>query len=96
MAVPALFGYRIVHVYPHDPRAYTQGLLYRDGYLYESTGLNGRSTLRKVELESGRVIQQYDLDADYFGERNSRFSSSTDHTLCSERIQRRIRSMVNR
>lgn len=61
-------GYRVVNVYPHDPDAYTQGLIFRDGFLYESTGLNGRSTLRKVELETGRIIQQHRLDPAYFGE----------------------------
>lgn len=60
--------YRVVHVYPHDPRAYTQGLLYADGHLYESTGLNGRSTLRMVDLESGRVLQSVPLPNQYFGE----------------------------
>ena len=49
--------YRIVHTYPHDPQAYTQGLLFEDGHLYESTGLNGRSSLRMVDLETGRVLQ---------------------------------------
>ena len=42
--------YRIVHVYPHDPHAFTQGLIYADGHLYESTGLNGRSTLRPEDI----------------------------------------------
>jgi glutamine cyclotransferase len=65
---PEAHGYRVVNVYPHDPDAYTQGLIFRDGYLYESTGLNGRSTLRKVELETGRIIQQHRLDPAYFGE----------------------------
>ncbi len=49
--------YRIVHIYPHDPQAFTQGLIYLDGHLYESTGLNGRSTLRMDDLETGRVLQ---------------------------------------
>ena len=61
-------GYRIVNVYPHDPDAYTQGLIYRDGFLFESTGLNGRSTLRKVRLETGQVVQQHRLDRVYFAE----------------------------
>ena len=61
-------GYRIVHTYPHDPQAYTQGLLYEDGYLYESTGLNGRSSLRMVDLETGRVLQKADVPAQYFAE----------------------------
>jgi glutamine cyclotransferase len=64
----ARYGYRIVNSYPHDSRAYTQGLIYRDGFLYESTGLNGRSTVRKVRLETGEVIQEYRLESQYFGE----------------------------
>ena len=61
-------SYRVVSVYPHDPQAFTQGLVYVDGHLYESTGLNGRSSIRMVELSSGRVLQEYDLPAEYFGE----------------------------
>ena len=61
-------GYRIVHTYPHNPQAYTQGLLYEDGYLYESTGLNGRSSLRMVDLETGRVLQRADVPEKYFAE----------------------------
>jgi glutamine cyclotransferase len=61
-------GYRIVNVYPHDPTAYTQGLIFHDGFLFESTGLNGRSTLRKVVLETGEVVQQHRLDSAYFAE----------------------------
>ncbi len=61
-------SYQIVHTYPHDPRAFTQGLLYVDGHLYESTGLNGRSSIRMVDLNTGRVLQKYDLPADQFGE----------------------------
>jgi glutamine cyclotransferase len=63
-----VYSYRVVNVYPHDPEAFTQGLVYRDGFLYESTGLNGRSSLRKVRLETGEVIQQRQVDAQYFGE----------------------------
>lgn len=61
-------GYRIVHTYPHDPRAYTQGLLYTDGHLYESTGLNGRSSLRMDDLETGRVLQIAPVPEKYFAE----------------------------
>ena len=61
-------GARIVHVYPHDPDAFTEGLFYQDGVLYESTGLEGRSSIRKVKLETGEVLQQRPLDAQYFGE----------------------------
>lgn len=61
-------NYRVIHVYPHDSKAFTQGLIYVDGRLYESTGLNGRSTIRMVDLYTGRVLQKYDLPAEYFGE----------------------------
>lgn len=60
--------YEVVAVYPHDSQAFTQGLIYRDGYLYESTGRYGESSLRKVALGSGEVLQQVKLDPDYFGE----------------------------
>ena len=59
---------RVVHVYPHDRSAFTQGLEYRGGYLYEGTGLEGRSTLRKVELETGKVVQEIRIPPQYFGE----------------------------
>lgn len=58
----------VVKSYPHDPQAFTEGLLYQDGFLYESTGLKGRSSIRKVELETGKVVRQRDLDPRYFGE----------------------------
>ena len=61
-------SYRIVHTYPHDPRAYTQGLVYIDGHLYESTGLNGRSSLRMVELATGRILQSAPVPQQYFAE----------------------------
>jgi glutaminyl-peptide cyclotransferase len=60
--------YEVVHVYPHDPNAFTQGLIFLDGHLYESTGLNGHSSIRMVDLYTGRVLQQYQLPAEYFGE----------------------------
>lgn len=53
-----VYGYRVVHSYPHDPKAYTEGLLYLDGHLYESTGQIGSSSVRKVALASGKVLQQ--------------------------------------
>jgi glutamine cyclotransferase len=60
--------YQVAHVYPHDPNAFTQGLIFVDGRLYESTGLNGRSSLRMVDLSTGRVLQKYDVPAEYFAE----------------------------
>lgn len=62
------YDYEVVHVYPHDPEAFTQGLVYWDGLLYESTGLKGQSSIREVELETGTVLRIRDLNAAYFGE----------------------------
>ncbi len=61
-------GYQVVHIYPHDSQAFTQGLIYADGHLYESTGLEGRSSIRMVDLSTGQVLQKYDLPPEYFGE----------------------------
>jgi glutamine cyclotransferase len=66
-AVP-VHHYVVKHTYPHDPHAFTQGLFYKDGFLYESTGLNGQSSLRKVELATGKVLQKKDLASAFFGE----------------------------
>ena len=59
---------KIINIYPHDSKAFTQGLLYYNGYLYESTGLNGKSALRKVNIKSGKVLQEFKLDQNYFAE----------------------------
>lgn len=58
----------ILHTYPHDSLAFTQGLFYRDGFMYESTGLRKWSSLRKVDIETGRVLFQYNLPVSFFGE----------------------------
>lgn len=63
-----IYTYKVLKVYPHDPEAFTQGLVFVDGALYEGTGLEGRSSLRRVDLETGEVLQQYDLPTRYFGE----------------------------
>jgi glutamine cyclotransferase len=70
-----VYGYRIVRVYPHDPKAFTQGLQYLDGFLYEGTGLNGSSSIRKVKLETGEVLQKRDVARAYFGEGITVFKS---------------------
>src|SRR5215831_16667982 len=62
------FGYEVIRSYPHDPDAFTQGLQYVDGFLYEGTGLTGKSSIRKVKLETGEVLQKRDVPAEYFGE----------------------------
>jgi glutamine cyclotransferase len=65
---PKWYTYKIKKVYPHDSHAYTQGLVYHDNILYESTGLKGESSIRKVRLETGEVIQSYTIEPNFFGE----------------------------
>ncbi|MDT8400120.1 MAG: glutaminyl-peptide cyclotransferase [Bacteroidales bacterium] len=65
---PELYSFRVVNTYPHDLTAYTQGLLYHEGFLFESTGVEGKSTLRKVEIETGKVLQRRNLESKYFAE----------------------------
>jgi glutamine cyclotransferase len=71
VAVPSAFAadsYLVVHSYPHDRQAFTQGLIYLDGHLYESTGLTGQSSLRMEELESGKILEFHDVPRPYFAE----------------------------
>ena len=63
-----VYGYKIINIYPHDKAAYTQGLVYDGQNLYESTGLYGNSTVRQVELETGKIQQSYSMPVEYFGE----------------------------
>jgi glutamine cyclotransferase len=74
-AIP-VYTYVIKNTYPHDGKAFTQGLYFKDGYLYESTGLEGRSSLRKVELASGKVVQKHDLASNLFGEGITEFDGA--------------------
>ena len=67
-ATAPVTGYQIVRSYPHDPKAFTQGLVYLDGVLYEGTGMHGRSTIRKVKLENGEVLQIQKNEDRHFGE----------------------------
>ena len=62
------YTYKIINSYPHDKNAYTQGLEYYNGFLYETTGKKGKSTLRKVDIKTGKVVQKIDLPKQYFGE----------------------------
>jgi glutaminyl-peptide cyclotransferase len=62
------YGYDVVHTYSHDPQAYTQGLFYLNGFLYEGTGQWGQSSVRKVRLETGEVLEKRDIPEQYFGE----------------------------
>jgi glutaminyl-peptide cyclotransferase len=70
-----IFGFTVVRAYPHDRQAYTQGLEFVDGVLYEGTGLNGRSTIRKVKLETGEVVQRRAIASTHFGEGITVFKS---------------------
>jgi glutaminyl-peptide cyclotransferase len=63
-----VYGYTVVNTYPHDQKAFTQGLIFRDGVLFESTGQHGQSSVRKVKLETGEVLQRMSVDARYFAE----------------------------
>lgn len=65
---PIVYNYKIINSYPHDKKAFTQGLEYYNGFLYETTGQKGKSSLRKVEIKTGKVLQKIDLDKQYFGE----------------------------
>ena len=67
-SAPVHYGYEVVATYPHDPGAFTQGLVYHEGVLFESTGLRGESTLREVQLETGEVVRQRALARQYFAE----------------------------
>jgi len=65
---PEVYTYEIINAYPHDVSAYTQGLEFNNGVLYESTGKKGASTVRKVNFETGEILQKIDLDNTVFGE----------------------------
>ncbi len=65
---PEVYTYEIINTYPHDPKAYTQGLEFHNGVLYESTGKKGASTVRKVNFETGEILQQIDMENTIFGE----------------------------
>jgi glutamine cyclotransferase len=68
VAAQAVDTYKVIHTYPHDPNAFTQGLVYIDGYMYESDGLYGHSTVRMVDIQTGRTLQQAPVASEYFGE----------------------------
>lgn len=68
VAQPVIYGYQVLNVFPHDPTAFTQGLVYQDGIFYEGTGLRGQSTLRQVDPATGQVLQGARLPDQYFGE----------------------------
>lgn len=65
---PRVYSYEVVNTYRHDPKAFTEGLFFHNGFLYESTGLEGRSDLRKVDIETGKPVQKVDLPPETFAE----------------------------
>lgn len=65
---PRVYGYEVVNTYPHDADAFTQGIVFDGDKLYESTGIKGRSTLREVDLETGKLVKSHSVPAKYFGE----------------------------
>jgi len=67
-AITPSYMYKIINTYPHDRAAFTQGLIFQNGFFYESTGLYGRSSLRKVELKTGMVLKKHSLPSQFFGE----------------------------
>ena len=67
-AATPVYGYEVVRTYPHDPNAFTEGLFLRDGFLYESTGLEGASSIRKIVLETGSVENERSISSQFFGE----------------------------
>ncbi|MEJ2050436.1 MAG: glutaminyl-peptide cyclotransferase [Calditrichota bacterium] len=73
---PSTNGYQVVNIYPHSQEAFTQGLVYLNNFLYQGNGLYGKSSIQKLELETGTVIQQRDLAGSYFGEGITIFGDS--------------------
>ena len=83
-----IYGYEVVNTYKHDPKAFTEGLFFNKGFLYESTGEKGESELRKVEIESGKVMQKFELPADDFGEGITLFDGKIYQLTWQSRICR--------
>jgi glutamine cyclotransferase len=80
------YTYKIVKAYPHDPSAYTQGLIFSDNYLFEGTGQYGQSTLRKVKLSSGEIMQVYNLPNEVFGEGIATFNDKIIQITWQEQV----------
>jgi glutamine cyclotransferase len=65
---PSVYTFEVVNVWPHDSAAFTQGLAFHNGALFESTGLRGASSLRQVELQTGKILQKVNVPSEYFAE----------------------------
>jgi len=79
-------SYRIVNIYPHDPKAFTQGLVFANDVLYESTGLRGKSSIRKVDLETGSILKIRNLPSRYFGEGITVFGNKVVQLTWKEKV----------
>jgi glutamine cyclotransferase len=83
---PAAYGVQVMETFPHDPEAFTQGLIFHEGYLYESTGLYGKSSLRKIHLETGQVVKNIPLSERYFGEGLTRWRDTLVQLTWQSRV----------
>lgn len=83
-----VYTFQVVNTFRHDPKAFTEGLFFHNGFLYESTGEKGASSLRKVELESGKVVQKFDLPRDSFGEGIAMFNDKIYQLTWQEGLAR--------
>ena len=84
--LPELYECKIVNTYPHDKTAYTQGLIYEDGIMYEGTGNRGESVLKKIDFEKGKLISELSLPAQYFGEGITSFGDKIIQLTYTSRI----------
>jgi len=94
--VSAQDTYQVLHTYPHDQQAFTQGLIYLDGHLYESTGMKGHSSLRMEDLETGRILQFQDVPDKYFGEGLAAWKSGSADTLIELTWQEHVALVYDR
>jgi glutamine cyclotransferase len=83
---PAVYGYKVIQTFPHDPEAFTQGLIFYEGVLYESTGLRGKSSVRKVHLETGQAVKTIPLPERYFGEGLTRWKNTLVQLTWQSRV----------
>ena len=83
---PADYGVQVIQTFPHDPEAFTQGLIFHEGYLYESTGLHGKSSVRKIHLETGQVVKTIPLPERHFGEGLTRWKDTLVQLTWQSRV----------
>jgi glutamine cyclotransferase len=83
---PPIYGFHVIQTFPHDPEAFTQGLIFHEGYLYESTGLHGKSSLRKIHLETGQAVKNIPLSERDFGEGLTRWKDTLVQLTWQSRV----------